>query len=40
MTEQEFTRLIGLYRDTVFRVAYCYTKSYADSEDRYFGVTV
>lgn len=33
MTEQEFTRLIGLYRDTVFRVAYCYTKSYADSED-------
>ena len=33
MTEQEFSRLIGLYRETVFRVAYCYTKSYADSED-------
>ncbi len=33
MTEQEFSRLISLYRETVFRVAYCYTKSYADSED-------
>ena len=33
MTEQEFSRLISLYRETVFRTAFCYTKSYADSED-------
>ncbi len=33
MTEKDFLRLIGLYRETVFRVAYCYTKSYADAED-------
>lgn len=33
MTDNEFSRLIGLYRETVFRIAYCYTKSYADAED-------
>ncbi len=33
MTEKDFSRLIGLYRETVFRVAYCYTKNYADAED-------
>ncbi len=33
MTDNDFSRLIGLYRETVFRIAYCYTKSYADAED-------
>lgn len=33
MTESEFMRLVGLYRQTVFRAAYCCLKSYAEAED-------
>ena len=33
MTEQEFSRLAGLYRLSVYRAAYCYTKNSADAED-------
>ena len=33
MTEQEFSRLAGLYRTSVYRAAYCYTKNSADAED-------
>ena len=33
MTESEFIRLTGLYRQTVFRTAYCQLKSYAEAED-------
>lgn len=33
MTEGEFMRLVGLYRETVFRAAYCCLKSYAEAED-------
>lgn len=33
MTESEFMRLIGLYRETVFRAAYCCLKSYSEAED-------
>lgn len=33
MTEQEFTRLINLYKGIVFRTALCYLKNNADAED-------
>ncbi len=33
MLESEFMRLIQLYRQTVFRAAYCCLKSYAEAED-------
>lgn len=33
MTESEFLRLISLYRQTVFRAAYCQLKSYGEAED-------
>jgi len=32
MTESEFLRIAGLYRETVFRAAYCCLKSYAEAE--------
>lgn len=33
MTDTEFTRLVGLLRDNIFRIAFCYMKSYADADD-------
>ncbi len=33
MTEEKFGQIIELYRESVFRTAYCFTKSYADAED-------
>lgn len=33
MTEQEFTRLFGMYRGLVFRVAYCNIGDAAEAED-------
>ena len=33
MTESEFVRLVSLYRQTVFRAAYCCLKNYAEAED-------
>ena len=33
MTEEKFCEIIGLYRESVFRTAYCYTKNSSDSED-------
>lgn len=33
MTEQEFARIVGLYRANVYRFALCYTKNHADAED-------
>lgn len=33
MTESEFIRLVSLYRQTVFRAAYCCLKSYSEAED-------
>ncbi len=33
MTEGEFTELVKLYRQTVFRAAYCQLKSYSEAED-------
>lgn len=33
MTEQEFTRLFGIYRGLVFRVAYCNIGDRAEAED-------
>ena len=33
MSESEFVRLVSLYRQTVFRCAYCSLKSYSEAED-------
>ena len=33
MTELEFSRLVGKYRVSVYRLALCYTKNAADAED-------
>ncbi len=33
MSESEFLRLVKLYRQTVFRAAYCQLKNYTEAED-------
>ena len=33
MTENELTRIIGLYGKNVFKAAFCYMKNYADEDD-------
>ncbi len=33
MTELEFSRLVGKYRASIYRLALCYTKNSADAED-------
>ncbi len=33
MTEQELTRIVGLYSNTVFRTAMCFMKNKADADD-------
>lgn len=33
MSESEFLQLVKLYRQTVFRVAYCQLKNYTEAED-------
>lgn len=33
MTENELTRIIGLYGKNVFKTAFCYMKNYADADD-------